>query len=51
MNDITEEIKNDNNCIIKAFQNNPIAILQIIKKYIGLEHLILVELYNYQIFS
>ena len=23
-----EEIKEDNNCIIKAFENNPIAILQ-----------------------
>jgi hypothetical protein len=23
-----EEIKEDNNCIVKAFENNPIAILQ-----------------------
>ena len=23
-----EEIKDDNNCIVKAFENNPIAILQ-----------------------
>jgi len=24
---MTEEIKDDNNCIVKAFENNPIAIL------------------------
>ena len=27
MTKITEEIKIDNNCIIKAFENNPIAII------------------------
>lgn len=25
---MNEEIKEDNNCIVKAFENNPIAILQ-----------------------
>jgi len=25
---MTEEIKEDNNCIVKAFENNPIEILQ-----------------------
>lgn len=25
---VIEEIKTDNNCIVKAFENNPIAILQ-----------------------
>ncbi len=25
---MTEEIKTDNNCIVRAFENNPIAILQ-----------------------
>lgn len=28
MDKINEEIKIDNNCIVRAFENNPIAILQ-----------------------
>ena len=38
---MNEEIKTDNNCIIKAFENNPISILHEEinnKKYIILKH-------------